>query len=71
MFDMNKVAGNIKAARMKKNMTQMNLADKMAEEVADINFGQLCALAPFLDKSTLDKIGTGSGKRRRPSGLSG
>lgn len=29
MFDMNKVAGNIKTARMKKNMTQMNLADEM------------------------------------------
>ena len=29
MFDMNKVAANIKAARTKQNMTQMNLADEM------------------------------------------
>ena len=29
MFDMNKVANNIKAARTKMNMTQMNLADEM------------------------------------------
>jgi len=29
MFDMNKVAKNIKSARTKKNMTQMNLADEM------------------------------------------
>lgn len=29
MFDTNKVASNIKNARMKKNMTQMNLADEM------------------------------------------
>ena len=29
MFDTNKVANNIKAARTKMNMTQMNLADEM------------------------------------------
>ena len=29
MFDTNKVASNIKNARIKKNMTQMNLADEM------------------------------------------
>ena len=29
MFDTNKVAANIKNARTKKNMTQMNLADEM------------------------------------------
>ena len=29
MFDTNKVAGNIKSARTRKNMTQMNLADEM------------------------------------------
>ena len=29
MFDTNKVANNIKNARTKKNMTQMNLADEM------------------------------------------
>ena len=29
MFDTNKVAANIKNARVKKNMTQMNLADEM------------------------------------------
>ena len=42
MFDTNKVANNIKTARTKLNMTQMNLADEMgvsyqAEKLVAIN----------------------------------
>ena len=70
MFDTNKVANNIKAARTKMNMTQMNLEEIVqvaplvkpdnivtkAVEEESIDTKKVVGLAPFLSKETLKKI---------------